>query len=126
MSRHREDPLEIRHDSAGPLFDAPANHRVGRTDPPTSARAARSVDLGKAQRLALAFVQRNPGATTKDLAASAMAAFGGQNGIEWWRQRIGRRLNELEKAGVAYRSGERDGCALWWPGPAREVTNCPG
>jgi hypothetical protein len=37
--------------------------------------------------------------------------------VEFWRQRIGRRLPELMRAGLIHREGERDGMSIWWPGP---------
>lgn len=101
----------------GPLF--------ARHDPSTSRKAAERISksLGWHQRAALALVEGNPGRTCKELAErclrTALATdFGpfSEGGLEGVRQRIGRRLNELEKALLIRREGERDGCSVWWPG----------
>jgi hypothetical protein len=118
VSRQRSD---IYESGLGPLFAPPVEHLSGRTDPETSRKAAAAVlpRLGWHQRLALAIVGAHPGSTCKELAAAAMDSAAGQDfgpgDLEAVRQRIGRRLNELEKAGLIYRDGERDGCSLWWP-----------
>jgi hypothetical protein len=121
MSRQRPDPLEMVADF-GPLFAAerPLSHLAGQDDPGTSrtaaAEASTSGELSRARRLALAWVRRHPGLTTRELGLRAYVFYGFKD-PEWWRQRIGRRLNELLPAWV-HRHGERDGCACWWPGKA--------
>jgi hypothetical protein len=118
MSRQREDATEVRP-GLGPLFEPAANHLAGRTDPQTSRDAARLklATLGKDQALALALVRAYPGNSAKGLAAAAMDNDHGIWGVDFEavRQRIGRRLNELEKAGLIRRDGVRDGCSCWWP-----------
>ena len=100
----------------GPLFDPPVHHLIGRTDPPTSREAAdalvRSGRLGRDQQEAYELVHHYPGSTSKDLGHLACAI---DEDNEHARQRIGRRLNELEKAGLIRREGVRDGCCIWWP-----------
>lgn len=120
MSRQRSDPNEMAA-NFGPLFNMPAKHLSGATDPATSKKAAAKIvssdALARAQAVALAFVRNNPGSTAKELGRAALSAFGGGHDVEFYRQKIGRRLNELEKCGLVHRDGERDSCALWWPGP---------
>lgn len=91
----------------GPLF--------ARHDPPTSEKAAERIEprLGKAQEVALAWVRNHPGLTAVELGGLAALRYGVDK--ESMRQRIGRRLNELETAGLIRREGERDGCACWYP-----------
>lgn len=120
MSRQREDPSEVR--TQGPLFDVPERHLSGGSDPQTSREAAEDmgVYIGPAQVLALEMVKRRPGCTTKELGQIAYDEARDRNPYTaadagTWRQRIGRRLNELEKAGLIRREGERDGCCCWWP-----------
>ena len=95
---HKSDPLEVPG-QLGPLF--------GNTDPQTSREAAERMGLyiGPAQARAYRLVQDRPGSTCPELAG----------GDEKERQRIGRRLNELEKAGLIRRDGVRDGCSIWFP-----------
>jgi len=119
------DPAEVR--SQGPLFDVPATHLSGRTDPPTSRQAARRVVehllVTNGQHLALEMVRTHLGSTAKELGhvLALELAFEDREGcgmvadVESCRQRIGRRLNELEKAGLIKREGVRDGCSIWWP-----------
>jgi hypothetical protein len=120
VSRQRPDPLEMAAD-LGPLFStAPRLRELAHTsDPSTSIRAAAEVsasgELSRARRLALAWVRRKPGCTAKELGLRAYVFYGFKD-PEWWRQRIGRRLNELLDAGLIRREGARDGCACWWPG----------
>ena len=120
MSPQREDPAEIRHD-LGPLFNPPLNHLSGRTDPETSRDAAKRAEprIGNLQRWALDLVRRYPGQSCPELAtwATKESNFPGpyEREHERVRQACGRRLNELEKAGLIRRDGTRDGCSLWWP-----------
>lgn len=96
---------------------------AGKTDPETSHEAARklidSCQLADAQRAALALVRQHPGRTCVDLAQVACA--GDERGIEFHRQRIGRRLSELERAGLIEHQGHatdpRTGrrAVRWWP-----------
>lgn len=124
MSRHRGDIYEI---GLGPLFNAPVDHLSGRTDPETSRESAcRLVATGRLsvdQALALQLVRDHAGRTAKELghalaACAEMPEFRSvlvTSDPEECRQRVGRRLNELEKAGLIKREGVRDGCAIWWP-----------
>lgn len=118
MSRQRPDPLEQA--SALPLFDRPLTQLYTADDPGTSrAAAAESLASGamtRARRLALAWVRRHPEKTARELGLHAYAFYGVAD-PETWRQRIGRRLNELLAAGLIHREGIRGGCACWWPGP---------
>ena len=120
MSRQKPDIFET-HTDIGPLFSTPEKHLSGNTDPQTSRDAARLAmgSLGNMQRWALELVQRYPGQTCKALATLAIrdGDFPGpfKTEHEYVRQRIGRRLNELEKAGLIRRDGVRDGCSVWWP-----------
>lgn len=118
----RDDPSEVR--SLGPLFEPAVERLYGRSDPPTSRQAAEKIQksLGFHQRAALALVTAHPGSTCKELArrcidSALRSDFSGSevDGVEIVRQRIGRRLNELQRAGVIRREGERDGCSIWWP-----------
>lgn len=110
----KSDPNEC---GLGPLFSPPIRELVGRTDPPTSREAARKMTnsgaIGKAQQVALAWVKNNPGHTAPELGKMAALRYGADK--EDMRQRIGRRLNELEKAGLIRREGVRDGCSIWFP-----------
>lgn len=96
----------------GDLF-TPA--RARRTDPPESHQAAARITgdgLSDARRTALNLVRLYPGRTVKELASFAVADFGGEH--EAWRQRIGRRLSELNEAELIERGAEvRNGCATW-------------
>lgn len=126
MSPHRSDPGELRF-GAGPLFDRTARQLTARKDPPTSRRAAEGTvqQLSGMQRFALQAVRDYPGHTTKEMARHLFnAEHGGllrAADAEEIRQQIGRRLNELEAAGLVYRKGTRDGCAIWWPSKSEEV-----
>jgi len=79
--------------------------------------------LTRDQGRALHAIRAHPGLTAKELgyAEAARLSFEDKSGTgmvadaEACRQRIGRRLNELEKAGLIRREGERDGCSVWWP-----------
>lgn len=114
--RRRHDGVETF--APAPLFDARPEAMSGRTDPDTSRQAAaRMVEsgaLGRHQQWALDLVRTFPGSTCPELANRA-----GDNiidgDVERLRQQCGRRLNELEKAGLIYREGTREGCSLWWP-----------
>jgi hypothetical protein len=117
MSRQRGD---VHETGLGPLFNPPARHLVGSADPATSftaaARMAGSETIGAHQRFALDLVRAHPGRTCPELAQLAdLPQARARLGEEGVRQRIGRRLNELEKAGLIRREGVRDGCGLWWP-----------
>jgi hypothetical protein len=126
--------------SCGPLFDPPVEHLVGRTDPQTSRAAAESVKDGiqeTDQYYTLCLIRLHPGKTAKELGEIAAAADDSLADVAWasapegkgpeyWRQRIGRRLNELTnppdspghvpgKPHLIERRGTRDGCSLWWP-----------
>lgn len=120
MSRQRPDPLEQA--SALPLFDRPLTQLYTADDPATSRAAAAestvSGEITRARRLALAWVRRHPGMNARELGLRAYVFYGFKD-PEWWRQRIGRRLNELLDVGLIHRQGTRDGCACWWPGPGR-------
>ena len=111
-----------------PLFPLPTSPLAHRADPPTSKAAARALKsdprrLGALQNAALNFVRLKPGATCPELAIIArewecMGAPIGRNthpDLEWHRQRLGRRLSELRRAGFIEARGERDGCQMWWP-----------
>ena len=126
MSRQKDDPLEAPP-NAMPLFAPPLRHLSGSTDPQTSRDAAAQVKAGvlaASQRVALDMVTLCPGSTAKELGMYAYENKAGfyAMGPEMARQRIGRRLNELMKAELIHRKGERDGCSLWWPGRDPEVT----
>jgi hypothetical protein len=107
--------------------------------------------LSQDMRLLVSYVTRFPGCTLPELAWHAAREHEGDTaasarilkGPEWWRQKLGRRANEAEKAGLISRrfceecgtairdemgvahakeSGHitlavqtRDGCARWWP-----------
>ena len=94
-----------------PLFPVPGP-MAGRTDPETSHKAAESMGLyiGSAQARAYRLVQDHPGATCPELAG----------GDERDRQRIGRRLSELQRAGLIRAEGEKPdprtgrSCSRWW------------
>ena len=141
MSRHHEDPSEIRGGSMGPLFApvAGAEPEPGRPVPTgplysngdkrTSAIAAGELKadperLAGLQRDAFNLVREFPGRTCMELANICHLRRGeAAQGIEWYRQRIGRRLSELEDADLVH-SGEsrRDPATgrlavTWWPGP---------
>lgn len=109
---------DVHEQGLGPLFAPRVETLVGRTDPPTShAAAAKMVNsnrLGIDQRYALDAVRRFPGRTCPEL-AEALNDPSDETGEEWLRQRIGRRLGELEKAGLIRRDGTRDGCSVWYP-----------
>src|SRR5262245_14600872 len=128
----RSDDLEIRR-SLGPLFEpshsspVPTSPLYGSTDKATSAQAAAALlghpeRLGGLQREALELVREFPGRTCKELANLAHARRGdAAQGIEWYRQRIGRRLSEIEAAGLIYAGRteiDRDTgrkAVTWWP-----------
>jgi len=120
MSRQRPDPLEQA--SALPLFDRPLTQLYTADDPAPSraaaAEASASGAMTRARRLALAWVRRHPGKTAPELGLRAYV-FYGVGDPETWRQRIGRRLNELLAVNLIHRQGTRDGCACWWPEPGR-------
>jgi hypothetical protein len=107
MSRETSDPNEVPG-ITGPLF--------ARRDPPTSRHAAEQIapHLGRHQEQVLDAVRFHPGSTAKELGYEMQNI---NEDAEHARQRCGRRLNELEKAGLIRRDGVRDGCACWWPGP---------
>ena len=117
MSKKHGDPYERPVTSGLPLFETPEKHLSGKTDPQTSRDAARRVktsgSLSNGQRLALKMIRVYPGRTCPELAVIRSTQTG--EAEEWSRQAIGRRLNELEKAGLIRREGVRDGCACWWP-----------
>lgn len=121
MSRAKSDPHE--RDNGGELFSPPPVTHLHHTDDPETSRKAavrilKSGTLGHDQWSALDGIRRHPGSTCKELAGFRLSEDGDPRGFEWVRQSIGRRLNELEKAGLIHRRGERDGCSLWWPGRA--------
>lgn len=134
MSRQAGDPHEIRT-YLGPLFEpepgrpVPTGPLHSDGDKTTSAIAAAQLRadkerLGQLQREALDLVREFPGKTCKELASLAQIGAGDRfrdKGIEWFRQRIGRRLSELEAAGLVT-SGEavvdeetRRKAVTWWP-----------
>jgi hypothetical protein len=111
-----------------PLFPLPVSPLAHRADPPTSKAAARALKadprrLGALQNAALNFVRLKPGATCPELAVIAREweCMGAQidgkvhRDLEYHRQRIGRRLSELRRAGFIEARGERMGCQTWWP-----------
>ena len=111
-----------------PLFPLPTSPLAHRADPPTSKAAAAALKadprrLGALQNAALNFVRLKPGATCPELAAIARKweCMGAQidakphRDLEDHRQRIGRRLSELRRAGFIEARGERNGCACWFP-----------
>ena len=112
---HRDDALEQHN--ALPLFAPKVTQIVGATDPHTSVKAAAKMisggRLGADQRWVLDLVRGRPGSTCPELAKAAT-----YDADEAVRQRIGRRLPELLRAGLIHRWGERDGCACWFPGPS--------
>lgn len=116
MSRQRADIFE--RDNSGPLFAPRLREMAHTSDPHTSVKAAAAMvatgALGAAQARALRLIEINPGKTTKELATIGLRF---PESHEEARQRIGRRVSELLRAGLIHRCGERDGCALLWPGP---------
>lgn len=98
-------------------------------DPATSRQSAShmvaSGQIGTDQGMALALVRNVPGSTAKEMGVALASEAGADHwdprtrlncaDAELCRQRIGRRLNELEHAKLIYRKGTRDGCARWWP-----------
>lgn len=100
-------------------MSTPRSHR---DDPSTSREAARrkaesgTVDSDKL--LLGLLVCANPGSTIPEL-AQILFNEGGSD-FESCRQRLGRRASELSRANVIHAKGKRDGCQLWWPGPAPE------
>jgi len=132
MSRQAVDPLEVRS-TMRTLFDpepgrpVPTGPLYSDGDKRTSAMAAAELKadpqrLGELQRAALDLVREWPGRTCKTLASFAqLRARDDSKGIEWWRQRIGRRLSELERAGlVTSGASEVDSdtgrkAVTWWP-----------
>lgn len=120
MSRQRPDAFE--RDNGGPLFAPRLREMAHTSDPHTSLKAAAAMiagdGLGAAQARALRLIEEHPGSTTKELATVGLRF---PENHEEARQRIGRRVSELLCAGLIHRRGERDGCALLWPGPAPEV-----
>ena len=100
------DQDALTHMTKLPLFPVSARPLAGRTDPETSHIAAEKMGLyiGPAQARAYRLVCEHPGSTCPELAG----------GDERERQRVGRRLSELQHAGLIRREGVRDGCAIWW------------
>lgn len=91
--------------------------RARRTDPAESHQAARRVTTsGAADRdrdLALGLVRHYPGHTVPELARRWA---GPEEDVEALRQRLGRRMSELARAGLIERGFVvRDGCATWQP-----------
>lgn len=132
MSRQAGDPSEMRG-FLGPLFEpsparpVPTGPLYSDGDKRTSAMAAAELKadprrLGELQQEALGLVREWPGRTCKTLANFAqLRARDDSKGIEWWRQRIGRRLSELERAGLV-KSGASEvdsdtgrRAVTWWP-----------
>lgn len=117
MSRTPSDPNEVR--SLGPLFAPAVEKLYGRRDPETSRKAAlRAVqhDLITGDRwYALDLLKQHPGSTAKEIGEIAHGEDPESRSKEWWHVKLGRRLNELETAGLIRRDGERDGCSVWWP-----------
>lgn len=131
MSRQRPDPLEVAGDF-GPLFATPAapvpvGPLHGDGDKRTSAIAAAALKadperLAGLQREAFELVREFPGRTCKELANIAHARRGpAAQGLEWYRQRIGRRLSELERAELIHSGESRVDietgrpAVTWWP-----------
>ena len=142
MSRQREDPCELRGGTPGPLFASahpepawpvPTGPLHAPGDKRTSAIAAAQLEadpeqLGGLQREALELVQEFPGKICMELANIAHLRRGeAAQGLEWYRQRIGRRLSELEDRDLVHsgdsrvdpQSGRR--AVTWWPGPRPEA-----
>lgn len=117
----RRDDATEQH-NALPLFAPKVTQISGATDPATSVKAAAKVissgRLGADQRWVLDLVRGRPGSTCPELAKAAT-----YDVDEAVRQRIGRRLPELMRAGLVHREGERDGMSIWWPGPSPEKVN---
>ena len=97
----------------------------GRTDPGASRLAAERIiasgQLGRDQMEVLALVNCWPGKTVPELARYDERESPGRRSLEWHRQRIGRRMSELESAGLI-RAGESKPslesgrlCQTWWP-----------
>jgi len=89
---------------------------AGRTDPATSHAAARAMlskpsKLAKLQLHALRMVREHPGSTAQELATL--------DGT-WDPRPIGRRLSELQRAGLIRADGEKPDprtgrqCQRWW------------
>lgn len=94
----------------------------GRTDPGTSREAAeKAVASGLMERdadLLCRLIHRYPGSTIPELAAGLVD---GTGGLEFHRQRLGRRTGELKTRGMIHPLGKRSGCQCWWPGPEPEA-----
>jgi len=93
--------------------------RARRTDPAESHAAAARITgdgLTDARRMALNLIRLNPGLTCPELAHRALIDGFMTCDLEQARQRIGRRLSELNAAGLIERCAEvRRGCATWRP-----------
>jgi len=103
------------------------SHHASRTDPQTSHDAAkRAEDSGLVDSDTAVFarlVAWSPGITIPEM---GQQLYQGQEayptheflqGVEHYRQRMGKRAGDARKAGLAHTMGQRDGCACWWPGP---------
>jgi hypothetical protein len=130
VSRQRSDPSETRS-YLGPLFDpepgrpVPVGPLHSDSDKTTSAIAAAELksdpqELGSLQAEALQLVREFPGRTCKELASLAQIR-DGRGELEWHRQRIGRRLSELERAGLVHPGDAQVDpethrqAVTWWP-----------
>ena len=118
MTRWPPGQRDLLADQRLPAPMGPGAHHA---DPVTSHAAAdakrESRTLGEDQYLAYTLVSEYPGSTCIELARAYCERFAPEDrrGIEFHRQRVGRRLSELQRAGLIVRRGERDGCGVWWP-----------
>jgi hypothetical protein len=115
MTRKHSDGAEFNA-GLGPLFQPKKRALYSPDDPQTSRDAAQAAHafIGIDQRILLNYVTRFPGCTIPELAWHAVQDHESGN-VEMWRQKLGRRANEVEKAGLIRREGVRDGCSTWWP-----------
>ena len=104
----------------GDLFTPDPRKLAHREDPGTShAAARRAVESGLVSRdalLAHGAVLSWPGSTVPEL-AERLSYKRGEAGFtsETLRQKIGRRMKELETAGLIVRGPSRDGFTTWLP-----------
>lgn len=101
--------------------DPDAQSLSHRDDPDTSREAAQkkaeSGTLESDRDMALSLVRHFPGHTVVELVWKITY---NPPDYERERQRIGRRMSELAKAGLIHARGQRDRGRLWWPGPEPE------
>jgi hypothetical protein len=119
VSRQKPD-IYGRDALAGlPLFNTPLKHMSAAGDPPTSRAAAAAMkdsgQLARDQAVALAMVRAIPGATCPELAAKAAREDVEKRTADFWRNKIGRRLNELAQANLIEARHASGPYACWWP-----------